>query len=89
LPTEKTITQELRQEAFDNYETTDDHGLLIIGTAKDQTGKSFYKVKNSWGTGGKYKGYVYVSTAFVQYKTMNIMVHKDVIPKHIRAKLKI
>jgi bleomycin hydrolase len=78
----------MRQEAFDNYETTDDHGLLIIGTAKDQTGKSFYKVKNSWGTGGKYKGYCYVSTAFAQYKTMNIMVHKDVIPKHIRAKLK-
>jgi aminopeptidase C len=89
LPIEKVITQEMRQEAFDNYETTDDHGLLIVGTAKDQTGKLFYKVKNSWGAGGKYKGYLYTSAAFVQYKTMNILVHKDVVPKHIKAKLKI
>jgi bleomycin hydrolase len=89
LPTEKVITQEMRQEAFDNYETTDDHGMLMVGMAKDQTGKPFYKVKNSWGTGGKYKGYVYVSAAFVQYKTMNIMVHKDVIPKQIKTKLNI
>ncbi|MDR1340548.1 MAG: aminopeptidase, partial [Prevotellaceae bacterium] len=71
LPQEKTITQEMRQEAFDNYETTDDHGMLMVGTAKDQTGKLFYKVKNSWGTGGKYNGYLYVSEAFAQYKTMN------------------
>jgi bleomycin hydrolase len=89
LPNEKTITQEMRQLAFDNYETTDDHGMLIIGTAKDQTGKLFYKVKNSWGDGGKYKGYLYVSSAFVQYKTMNIVVHKDAIPAHIKTKLKI
>jgi aminopeptidase C len=88
LPNEKTITQEMRQEAFDNYETTDDHGMLMVGTAKDQTGKLFYKVKNSWGNGGKYKGYIYVSGAFVQYKTMNIVVHKNAIPAHIKAKLK-
>lgn len=89
LPGEKTITQEMRQDAFDNYETTDDHGMLMVGTAKDQTGKLFYKVKNSWGEGGKYKGYLYVSSAFVQYKTMNIVVHKDAIPAHIKTKLKI
>jgi bleomycin hydrolase len=89
LSDEKSITQEMRQEAFDNYETTDDHGMLIIGTAKDQTGKLFYKVKNSWGNDGKYKGYLYVSSAFVQYKTMNIVVHKNAIPSHIKAKLKI
>jgi bleomycin hydrolase len=89
LPDEKTITQEMRQAAFDNYETTDDHGMLMIGTAKDQTGKLFYKVKNSWGAGGKYKGYLYVSSAFVQYKTMNITVHKNAIPAHIKTKLKI
>jgi hypothetical protein len=89
LPDEKTITQEMRQIAFDNYETTDDHGMQMIGTAKDQTGKLFYKVKNSWGTGGKYKGYLYVSSAFVQYKTMNIVVHKDAVPAQIKTKLKI
>jgi aminopeptidase C len=84
---EKTITQEMRQQAFDNYETTDDHGMLMVGTAKDQSGNLFYKVKNSWGTGGKYKGYLYVSSAFVRYKTINITVHKDVIPTLIKTKL--
>jgi aminopeptidase C len=89
LPDEQTISQAMRQEAFDNYETTDDHGMLIVGTAKDQTGKLFYKVKNSWDNGGKYKGYLYVSSAFVQYKTMNLTVHKNAVPSHIKTKLKI
>lgn len=86
---EKEITQEIRQTAFDNWETTDDHGMLIYGTAKDQTGKEYYMVKNSWGTNNKYKGTWYVSKAFVQYKTINILVHKDAIPKHIAKKIKL
>lgn len=84
---ELTITQEMRQEAYDNYETTDDHGMHIFGIAQDQTGKKFYMVKNSWGTESKYKGFWYASEAFVAYKTMNIVVHKDAIPAAIRAKL--
>ncbi|QZE14712.1 aminopeptidase [Halosquirtibacter laminarini] len=84
---EKEITQENRQLAYDNYETTDDHGMHIVGTAKDQTGKLYYKVKNSWGAYNKYKGYFYCSKAFFNYKTMCIMVHKDAIPADIRKKL--
>lgn len=84
---ELTITQEMRQEAYDNYETTDDHGMHIYGIAKDQTGKKFYMVKNSWGSDSKYKGTWYASEAFVAYKTMNIVVHKDAIPASIKAKL--
>ncbi|SDB83196.1 C1 family peptidase [Williamwhitmania taraxaci] len=84
---EKTITQELRQKAFDNYQTTDDHGMLIYGSAKDQNGKLYYMVKNSWGAEGKYNGNFYASEAFVLYKTMNIMVHKNAIPADIRKKL--
>lgn len=84
---EKVITQEMRQEAFDNYQTTDDHGMHIIGTAKDQNGKIFYKVKNSWGEYNGYKGYFYVSKAFINYKTTDIMVNKGAIPAHIKAKL--
>ena len=75
---EVNVTQEMRQTAFDNWETTDDHGMLIYGLAKDQNGK---------GEAGKYKGIWYASKAFVAYKTMNILVHKDAIPSKIAKKL--
>ena len=81
------VTQEMRQDAYNNYETTDDHGMLIYGIAKDQTGKKYYMVKNSWGTGGKYNGIWYASEAFAAYKTMSIVVHKDAIPAAIKSKL--
>ena len=84
---EIAVTQAMRQEAYDNYQTTDDHGMIIYGIAKDQTGKKFYMVKNSWGTDNKYQGTWYASEAFVAYKTMNIIVHKDALPKNIAKKL--
>lgn len=83
------VTQEMRQAAFDNYETTDDHGMHIVGTAKNQDGKVFYKVKNSWGDYNDYNGFFYVSKPYVNLKTMCIMVHKDAVPKQIREKLKL
>lgn len=86
---EMTVTQQMRQEAYDNWETTDDHGMLIYGLAKDQNGKQYFMVKNSWGQAGKYKGFWYASGAFVAYKTMNIVVHKNAIPKEILKKLNI
>ncbi len=84
---QKWCTQEERQLAYDNYETTDDHGMQIYGIAKDQEGNEYYMVKNSWGTSNKYEGIWYASKAFVRYKTMNIVVHKDALPKAIKAKL--
>lgn len=85
---EKMINLELRQKAYDNYETTDDHGMLFVGTAKDQSGNKYYKVKNSWGTEDhKYDGYLFASVPYVQYKTINMVLHKNAIPKHIRKKL--
>lgn len=86
---EATITQEMRQAAYDNYETTDDHGMQIYGIAKDQTGKKYYMVKNSWGTNNKYEGTWYASDPFVRYKTMSIVVHKDALPKSLKKKLNI
>lgn len=80
-------TQEFRQQGYDNYTLTDDHGMLIYGIAKNQAGKKFFMVKNSWGESGAYKGIWYVSESFVAGKTMNIVVHKDAIPSAIRAKL--
>ena len=84
---EMTITQEMRQKAFDNKETTDDHGMHIFGTAVDQNGTKYFMVKNSWGVTGKYDGIWYCSDSFVRYKTLNILVHKDAVPKAIKAKL--
>lgn len=85
---EMTITQELRQQAFDNWENTDDHGMQIFGIAKDQNGKKYYMVKNSWGaTRSDYKGIWYVTEAFMQYKTNDILVHKNAIPDPIKKKL--
>jgi len=85
---EVQVTQAMRQQAYDNWETTDDHGMLIYGIAADQTGKQYYMVKNSWGTQkNDYKGIWYVSRAYAEYKTMNIVLHKDAIPKEIRKKL--
>lgn len=81
------ITQEMRQLAYDNWETTDDHGMLIYGIAKDQIGNQYYLVKNSWGSFGKYAGIWYASKEFVAYKTMNILVHKNGVPAEIRRKL--
>jgi len=84
---EKNITQEMRQEDFDNYTTTDDHGMQIIGTAKDQNGTTYYKIKNSWGEYNNYGGYFYASKPYVQLRTIDFMIHKDAIPKAIRTKL--
>lgn len=84
---QRWVSQAERQLAFDNWETTDDHGMLIYGTAKDQMGNEYYMVKNSWGDYGEYHGMFYASKAFVRYKTMNIVVHKDALPKDIKKKL--
>jgi bleomycin hydrolase len=84
---EKLITQEIRQKAFDNYQTTDDHGMHITGYATDQNGSKYFKVKNSWDTDNLYKGYFYASEAWFLYKTLTIMVHKDAIPKDIMNKM--
>ena len=87
IPVEQVITQEMRQEGYDNKTTTDDHGMHIYGTAEDQNGTKYFLVKNSWGETGKYNGIWYASDAFVRYKTLNIVVHKDALPEHIAKKL--
>ena len=82
------VTQEMRQEMFDSHETSDDHGMVIVGTAHDQEGNRYYKVKNSWDTNQVYDGYFYVSEAYFLAKTIDIMVNKDAVPKSVISKLK-
>lgn len=80
-------TQKMRQERYDNWELTDDHGMLIYGIAKDQNGKEYYMVKNSWGEAGEYKGIWYMTKNFIAANTMDFMVNKNAIPNDIRKKL--
>ncbi len=84
---EKVITQEMREETFDNFQTTDDHLMHLTGIAENQEGTKFYYTKNSWGTKYKYDGYWYMSESFVKLKTIAIMVHIDAIPEDIKTKL--
>ena len=81
------VTQDKRQEAFDNYQTTDDHGMHATGLVTDQNGTKYLIIKNSWGTGNDCDGYFYASEAYVRYKTIDILIHKDAIPKGIKKKL--
>jgi len=84
---EEEVTQESRQAGYDNYQTQDDHAMHIVGMCKDQTGKRYYIVKNSWGTTNYCKGYLYVSEAYFNAKTVSIMLHKDALPKAVSKSL--
>lgn len=86
---DRVVTQEMRQKDFETFRTVDDHLMHLTGLYKDQNGNKFYKTKNSWGEGrnSELKGYLFMSRAYLQMRTVSIMVHKDAIPKEIRKKL--
>ncbi len=86
---EKKVTEDLRLEGLYNLTTTDDHAMQIVGVAKDQNGKDYYKVKNSWGESNDYKGYLYVTKAYVQLKSTGILLHKLGVPKTTKQKIKV
>jgi bleomycin hydrolase len=84
---EKQVVQSDRQYMFDTWQLTDDHGMHLTGIALDQFGNKYYQEKNSWGEGGKFKGYSYLSVPFMRLRTMSIMVHKDGVPAAIAKKV--
>ncbi|MBI3510831.1 MAG: aminopeptidase [Bacteroidetes bacterium] len=85
---DKVITQQMRQDAFDNLSTQDDHGMQISGMVKDQTGKKYYIVKNSWGAeNNDLSGYFYASEAYFEFKTTSILINKAALPKDIAKKM--
>lgn len=79
----------MRQQAFDDYQTTDDHGMQIVGIAKDLNGKPYYIVKNSWGEKNDYKGYLYVTKDYVRYKTTAFLLNKNALTKEMKQNLRI
>lgn len=85
---EITVSQESRQEMFNSQETTDDHGMVIVGTATDQNGNKYYKVKNSWDTNQVYDGYFYVSMPYFQAKTLSLLLNKKALPKDLAKRMK-
>ena len=86
---ELIVSEEMRQKAFDNYTTTDDHGMHIVGLAKDQNGREYYITKNSWGATNDYKGYLYMTKEFVKYKSTAILTHKNAIPAALAKLMKV
>ncbi|MXN93257.1 aminopeptidase [Flavobacterium sp. Sd200] len=86
---ELDITEDMRQKAFDNYQTQDDHGMHIVGVSKDQNGKEYYIVKNSWGASNDYKGYLYMTKNYVKYKSTAILVNKGGIPAPLAKQMNI
>ena len=85
---EKQVTQELRQKHYNNFLTTDDHLMHLVGIAKDQLGNKYYIIKNSWGTKDKkYKGYYYISKAYFRLRTINVMFNKNSLPQPLKTKL--
>lgn len=87
---EMSISQEYRQDEFENFTTTDDHLMHITGILRDQNGTKYYKVKNSWGTDESRNangGYVYFSEAYMKLKAISITIHKDAVPQATAKKL--
>lgn len=87
---EEMISEAKRQELFDNYVTTDDHLMHIVGSAIDQNGTYYFLVKNSWGSDrNDCGGFIYVSEAYFRAKTIAIMLHKDGVKGGVAKKLKL
>jgi len=86
---EPAVTARMRQEGFDNYKTTDDHLMHLIGTAKDKNGGRYFIIKNSWGSGNKTGGLQYVSSAYFRMKTIAVLLHKAGVPKELQKQLQL
>lgn len=75
----QTVTQQVRQAAYEDELTTDDHNMHLIGIARDPEGRRFYQLKNSEGSNAE-GGYLYMSENYLQLKTVSLLVHRDALP---------
>lgn len=86
---EKDVTAEMHQVTYNDWSTGDDHSMLLVGIAHDQNGNKYYKVKNSWGEAGPYKGYWYCSEEFVKLHTVFFTVNKAAFSDSMKKNLEI
>ncbi len=69
----------MRQTLFETGETTDDHGMHIIGMYDNESGyNDWFYLKNSWGGKIGDHGYIHLSEYYFMLKTISVMLHKDV-----------
>lgn len=83
---EIVVNEKIRQKAFDDFSTTDDHLMHIVGCAYSEDGQKYYYVKNSWGLENQFDGYLFVSEAYFRFKTISIMLNKTAIPACLAGK---
>ena len=84
---EVQVTQEVRQQGFDDYTSTDDHLMHLVGIARDREGTKYYLTKNSWGVTGAEDGFLYMSEAYVRAKTITIVVHREALPDGLTGRV--
>lgn len=70
-------SQQMRQQAFERHETTDDHCMELIGIAKDENNKRYIICKNSWGTANPYGGLMYMSLDYLRLKTIAVAMRNE------------
>ncbi len=84
------VNQAERDAMFDDFSTTDDHLMHVVGLATDEGGGRYYLTKNSHGPDrGPYEGHIYLSANYVRAKVLAFMVHVDGIPPDLRQRLEI
>ena len=84
------ISQNIRDNLYENWKTNDVHNVQIIGIAYDADGNKYYKIKDSAATNEMFTNPPkYFSENFFRAKVLAVMLHKDGIPLEVRRRFKI
>ena len=69
-----TVTQAMRQRAFETFSVTDDHCMALVGLARDASGRRYFVCKNSWGTDNPYGGLMFMSLGYFRLNTVAVVM---------------
>ncbi|MBO0933153.1 C1 family peptidase [Fibrella aquatilis] len=84
---ERLVTQAYRQQEFENFNTSNDHNMHLVGRVKDQQGKVYYKAKNSWSSQWGQAGYSYLSEAYIRLNVLYYTLHRDALSDNVKRAL--